>query len=158
ARSRRSTCSCCTGCCAAGKDRAMAKSGYDARDAGGVGVLVRRGVVLVGLLVLALVVASSSCARVDAGHVGIRVKLAGCSRGVQDAPVVTGWVVFNPLTESIVEFPTSVQNVVWTRDVHEGSPNDESLTFASSEGVTVNADVGLAFHVDGDKAPRLYGA
>ena len=36
--------------------------------------------------------------RVDAGHVGIRVKLAGSDRGVQEMPVVTGWVFYNPLT------------------------------------------------------------
>ncbi|MBK6530830.1 MAG: hypothetical protein IPF99_14825 [Deltaproteobacteria bacterium] len=102
------------------------------------------------------VVGSASCARVDPGHVGIRVKLAGSARGVQDAPIVTGWVAYNPLTEMVVEFPTSVQNIVWSKDVHEGSPADESITFASSEGVSVNADVGLAFHVEAQRAPRLY--
>lgn len=75
---------------------------------------------------------------------------------MQNAPLVTGWVFFNPLSETIVEFPVNVQNVVWTKDTNEGSPVDESITFASSEGVTVNADVGLAFHIDGQKAPRLY--
>ena len=63
----------------------------------------------------------------DAGHIGIRVKLAGAARGVQNAPIVTGWVVFNPLTEQIIEFPTSVQNITWTKDVNEGNPIDESL-------------------------------
>jgi regulator of protease activity HflC (stomatin/prohibitin superfamily) len=108
-------------------------------------------------LVVACVVGSASCTRVDPGHVGVRVKLAGSSRGVQNAPIVTGWVVYNPLTELVVEFPTSVQNVVWTKDLHEGSPVDESISFASSEGVTVNADVGLAFHIEPEKAPQLYG-
>lgn len=117
----------------------------------------RSAVITLVVLVLACVVGSASCTRVDPGHVGIRVRLAGSSRGVQNAPIVTGWVAYNPLTELVVEFPTSVQNIVWTRDAHEGSPADESITFASSEGVSVNADVGLAFHIDADKAPRLYG-
>lgn len=95
--------------------------------------------------------------RVDAGHVGIRVKLAGSDRGVQDMPVVTGWVVFNPLTEQIVLFPTSVQNVVWTQSAHEGKPFDESITFSSSEGVNVSADIGLSFHIEPALAPKLYG-
>lgn len=103
----------------------------------------------------ACVVGSASCTRVDPGHVGIRVRLAGSSRGVQ-TPIVTGWVMPDPLAELVVEFPTSVQNIVWTRDAREGSPADESITFAS-RGVSVNADVGLAFHIDADKAPRLYG-
>jgi len=108
------------------------------------------------VLVLSCIVGSASCTRVDVGHVGIRVRLAGSERGVQNAPVVTGWVAFNPLTESIVVFPTSVQNIVWTRDIVEGSPADESISFASSEGVSINADVGLAFHIDPAKAPQLY--
>jgi regulator of protease activity HflC (stomatin/prohibitin superfamily) len=75
---------------------------------------------------------------------------------VQNAPIVSGWVFYNPVTEMVVEFPTSVQNIVWTRDAHEGSPTDESITFASSEGVSVNADVGLAFHIEATKAPQLF--
>src|ERR1700734_596068 len=95
--------------------------------------------------------------RVDAGHVGIRVKLAGSDRGVQDMPVVTGWVFYNPLTEQIILFPTSVQNVVWTQSAHEGKAYDESITFSSSEGVNVNADIGLSFHIEASLAPKLYG-
>ncbi|MGH7436956.1 MAG: hypothetical protein ACRENE_14885, partial [Polyangiaceae bacterium] len=69
---------------------------------------------LVVLMGGAVFVGCQMTTRVDAGHVGIRVKLAGSDRGVQDMPVVTGWVFYNPLTEQIVLFPTSVQNVVWT--------------------------------------------
>ena len=93
----------------------------------------------------------------DAGHVGIRVRLAGSDRGVQDMPVVTGWVFFNPLTEQIVLFPTSVQNVVWTQSPNEGRAIDESITFSSGEGVNISADIGLSFHIEPPLAPRLYG-
>jgi regulator of protease activity HflC (stomatin/prohibitin superfamily) len=72
-------------------------------------------------------------------------------------PVVTGWVLYNPLTEQIVLFPTSVQNVVWTQSTHEGKPFDESITFSSNEGVNVNADIGLSFHIEPSLAPKLYG-
>src|SRR5215831_12493202 len=100
-----------------------------------------RRVVLTAVGALAVVyLGCATTTRVDAGHVGIRVKLAGSDRGVQDMPVVTGWVVYNPLTEQIVLFPTSVQNVVWTQSAHEGKPFDESITFSSSEGVNVNSD------------------
>ncbi len=136
----------------------MAKTGNNTVqfNPSNVGGAVRSGLITLLVLVLACVVGSASCARVDPGHVGIRVKLAGSARGVQDAPIVTGWVAYNPLTEMVVEFPTSVQNIVWSHDPHEGSTIDESITFASSEGVTVNADVGLAFHVEAERAPRLY--
>ena len=44
--------------------------------------LISRLVLVVALIGGALLLFSSCTARVDAGHVGIRVKLAGSSRGV----------------------------------------------------------------------------
>jgi regulator of protease activity HflC (stomatin/prohibitin superfamily) len=125
-------------------------------DARALGRSARRFLVFIGLVVAVLFVGCQATTRVDAGHVGIRVKLAGSDRGVQDMPVVTGWVVYNPISEQIVIFPTSVQNVVWTANAHEGRPVDESITFSSSEGVNVNADVGLSFHIEPSLAPKLY--
>jgi regulator of protease activity HflC (stomatin/prohibitin superfamily) len=120
------------------------------------GSFLKRVIIAIAVLIGAVFVFTSCSARVDAGHVGIRVKLAGSSRGVDDIPVVTGWVFYNPLTEQLVMFPTSVQNVVWTKDAHEGSPHDESITFSSAEGVNINADVGLSFHIEPNLAPHLY--
>ena len=97
-------------------------------DSAGLGRTLRRLLVGAILIGAALYLGCATTTRVDAGHVGIRVKLAGSDRGVQDMPVVTGWVVYNPLTEQIVLFPTSVQNVVWTQSVHEGKAFDESIT------------------------------
>jgi regulator of protease activity HflC (stomatin/prohibitin superfamily) len=65
-------------------------------------------------------------------------------------------VFYNPAFEQIVQFPTSVQNVIWSASPHEGKPVDESITFSSSEGVNVNADIGLSFHIDPERAPALY--
>jgi len=118
--------------------------------------LLRRAGMAVALIIVAAVVFASCFTRVDAAHVGIRIKLAGTSRGVDDIPQVTGWVFFNPLTEQIILFPTSVQNIVWTKDAHEGSPRDESITFASQEGANVNCDVGLAFQIEPKMAPHIY--
>ena len=112
----------------------------------------------VAALALLIVVAFASITRIDASHVGIKVELTGSDkiRGVQDVPVVTGWTIFNPVTEQVIEFPISVQNVVWTSSLHEGKPVDESITFSSTEGVSVNADIGLGFHVDPALAPHLF--
>src|SRR5262245_3987543 len=100
----------------------------------------RRFALVSGVVVLLLFLGCSTTTRVDAGHVGIRVRLAGSERGISDMPVVTGWVWYNPVTEQIVVFPTSVQNVVWSASPHEGKPIDESITFSSTEGVNINAD------------------
>lgn len=125
-------------------------------DSASAGRSLRRFALLAVIAVGLLYLGCATTTRVDAGHVGIRVKLAGSDRGVQDMPVVTGWVFYNPLTEQIVLFPTSVQNVVWTQSAHEGKPFDESITFSSSEGVNVNADIGLSFHIEAGLAPKLY--
>ncbi len=116
----------------------------------------RRFVATGATLALLGLVGCSTVHRIDAGHVGIKVRLAGSSRGVQDMPVVTGWVFVNPITEQLVTFPTSVQNVIWTATPHEGRAYDESITFSSAEGVNVNADVSLSFHIEPNLAPHLY--
>jgi regulator of protease activity HflC (stomatin/prohibitin superfamily) len=126
-------------------------------DSAGAARSIRRLLVVALVVIGVFYIGCSTTTRVDAGHVGIRVKLAGSDRGVQDMPIVTGWVVFNPLTEQIILFPTSVQNVVWAQSAHEGKAYDESITFSSSEGVNVNADIGLSFHIDPTLAPKLYG-
>jgi regulator of protease activity HflC (stomatin/prohibitin superfamily) len=118
--------------------------------------VVRRWLIGLALLVAFVIISLTTITRIDPAHVGIRVKLAGSNRGVQDMPVVTGWVFFNPLTEQIIEFPTSIQNVVWAQSAHEGAAHDESITFSSSEGVNVNADIGLSFSIEPTKVPHLY--
>jgi regulator of protease activity HflC (stomatin/prohibitin superfamily) len=110
------------------------------------------GLALIGFILLT----NATVTRIDAGHVGIRVRLAGSARGVQDIPIVTGWVFFNPLTEQVVEFPTSVKNIVWTAAQNEGRAVDESITFSSGEGVNINSDIGLSFHIEPSLAPHLY--
>ena len=126
-------------------------------DPGSAARTAKRVVLFIAMLVAFVVASCATVTRIDAGHVGIRVKLAGSDRGVQDIPVVTGWVFYNPLTEQIIEFPISVQNIVWTASPHEGGrPVDESITFSSGEGVNVNADIGLSFHIDPALAPHLY--
>ncbi len=131
-------------------------SEYSRFDLQSSGRVVKRWLGGLGLLVLFIVLSLTTITRIDPAHVGIRVKLAGSNRGVQDMPVVTGWVFFNPLTEQIIEFPTSIQNVVWGQSVHEGAPHDESITFSSSEGVNVNADIGLSFSIEPSRVPHLY--
>jgi regulator of protease activity HflC (stomatin/prohibitin superfamily) len=125
-------------------------------DADSAARTAKRFLLLVGVSLLVVFIGCSTTTRVDAGHVGIRVKLAGSDRGVQDMPVVTGWVFYNPVSEQLVLFPTSVQNVVWSANLHEGRPIDESITFSSNEGVNVNADIGLSFHIEPSLAPKLY--
>lgn len=128
--------------------------------------LVKRIALGSALAVFLLIFFCTTLTRIDVGHIGVKVKLAGSGRGVQqDMQIKTGWVFFNPFTEQVVEFPVSVQNIILSADKHEGNGpkdkdsehgHDESITFSSLEGVNANADIGFSFHIDPQQAPQLY--
>src|ERR1700720_2707096 len=93
---------------------------------------------LLGLIILFSLLARVT--RIEAGHVGVEINLAGKQRWASEIPVRTGWVVYSPLRTQIIEFPTYVQTVKWTRDVAEGHPADEEMDFNSKEGMDIRVD------------------
>jgi len=93
---------------------------------------------------------------VQPGYVGIKVKLYGTERGVQDLPIVTGRVWYNPWTEKIYDFPTFLQYKVWTANPNEGSRNDESITFVTKDRIQANVDVSVAYQFMPNKVPELF--
>jgi regulator of protease activity HflC (stomatin/prohibitin superfamily) len=110
---------------------------------------------VLGFIVL-IIVSSSSCTRIDAGHVGLVVKLYGSEKGVQDITEVTGMVWYNPLTTQVYEFPTFVQNAVFTRDVTEGSPTNEEFRVTMKDGLVVTFDVSMNYRVNPDKVTMIF--
>ena len=62
-------------------------------------------------MVLIALIQPYSLERVDAGHVGIKVKLTGNSRGVSNYEYKTGWVIYNSWVEQMLEFPTYQQHI-----------------------------------------------
>lgn len=110
-----------------------------------------------GLLAIAvLITGCAGCTVVNPGYVGIKVNMVGSDRGVQDIPVVTGWVFYNPFTQRVYEYPTFVQTAQWTKDPHEGSPQNEEVSFNSKEGMLMQADISLSYQLDGAKVPSFY--
>ncbi len=110
---------------------------------------------------IALFIAASSaaaCGRtiVEPGHVGIQVDYYGQDRGVESYPKVTGVVWYNPITTKVLQYPTYVQTAVWTHNINEGNPVDESITFTTADQMQVSADVSLAYHLLGEKVPAFY--
>lgn len=94
----------------------------------------------------------ASCAKVEPGYVGIKVNQYGDQKGVEDFPLQTGRVTYNPFTTDVYKFPTFRQNVVWQKAGDE----DESITFNSIEGSVVNADVGLSYSIDAEHVPGIF--
>lgn len=107
------------------------------------------------LPVVLLAIMLGACSKVPAGNVGVWVYLLGSSKGVDVETVGPGryWVGIN---EELYLFPTFTQNYVWTQEPTEGSPNDESITFQTVEGLSVNTDIGISYHIDPDKAAAVF--
>ncbi len=99
----------------------------------------------------------TGCYRVVApGHVGIVVKQAGSDRGVQDFPIQSGRVWYNPVNEVVLTYPTYVQRAIWTSSTQEGRPMNDELSFQSLEGLHFNADVNVSYQLSRDQVPHFY--
>src|SRR5271155_5839569 len=116
-------------------------------------IVIGIAVLLVALILFSLLLRVT---RIEAGHVGVEINLAGQQRGASQIPIRTGWVVYSPLTTQIIEFPTYVQTVKWTKDVNEGHPINEEMGFNSKEGMEIFVDVSLSYAIDPAKVPDFY--
>ena len=117
-------------------------------------LLVIAAVVILGLLIFFNTLVRVT--RIEAGYVGVEINLAGTQRGASDIPVRTGWVFFSPLKTQIIEFPTFVQTVKWTRDLNEGHAVNEEMGFNSKEGMQIFSDVSLSYAIEPAKVPDFY--
>lgn len=108
-----------------------------------------------GLFFIGLITLSIGCGRVPPGQVGIKVNNLGSNEGVDQQELGVGyhWI---GLFSNLYLFPTFKQNYVWTLSPHEGQPSDESITFQTSEGLSVNADFGISFSVNPAKTSVLF--
>jgi regulator of protease activity HflC (stomatin/prohibitin superfamily) len=116
---------------------------------GALGVVLLIVLLLLGVFLLRVT-------RIEAGHVGVVINLAGQQRGASEIPVRTGWVVYSPLSTQIIEFPTYVQTVKWTKDLSEGHPINEEMGFNSKEGMEIFVDVSLSYAIEPTKVPDFY--
>jgi regulator of protease activity HflC (stomatin/prohibitin superfamily) len=98
---------------------------------------------LVAILTTGLLM--SSCTRIDAGYEGILVKQYGTEKGVQDVSLVTGRVWYNPLTESVFQFPVFVQTVDY-----------DPFTVNAKDGSVFTVDPTISFKVENGKSPHIF--
>jgi regulator of protease activity HflC (stomatin/prohibitin superfamily) len=114
-----------------------------------------RGILMVSIVASAVV--STGCYRVVApGHVGIIVKQSGSDRGVQDFPIQSGRVWYNPVNETVLTYPTYVQRTIWTSSTLEGRPMNDEISFQSAEGLRFTADVNVSYQLVREEVPHFY--
>lgn len=97
------------------------------------------------LLIIPVIFSLSSCERIDAGHVGIKVSMYGDDKGVNDITLVTGRVWYNPLTADIIEFPVFTQ----TKDY-------DPFVVNSKDASEFTVDPTLSYFVNSDKVPFIF--
>ena len=94
----------------------------------------------------------SSCERIDAGHVGVKVNLYGNGKGVDDVTECAGLVFYNPLSTRIYEFPYFVQHkeYIKTEDM------DNSFVVNSKDGSEFHVSPMINYTVQRDKIPYVF--
>jgi regulator of protease activity HflC (stomatin/prohibitin superfamily) len=104
-----------------------------------------------------LIFSISGCERIDAGHVGVKVNLYGDGKGVDDVTEVTGWVLYNPISTKIVEFPTFVQHKEYKQVIEDGQlVADESFVVNSKDGSEFHVSPLLNYSVKREKVPYIF--
>lgn len=113
---------------------------------------------LIGVSVLVLMIFGfTGCERIDAGHVGVKVNLYGNGKGVDDVTEVTGWVLYNPISTKIVEFPTFVQHKEYKQVIEDGTlVTDESFVVNSKDGSEFHCSPMVNYAVKRERVPYIF--
>ncbi|GAA4832361.1 SPFH domain-containing protein [Algivirga pacifica] len=114
------------------------------------------GLVAAAFMVLIIALFATCYQRIEAGYAGIRVNLYGSERGVDDVREVTGAVWYNPVTTKIYQTPLFVQNAIFTRDMTEGSRNNDEIRVTTNDGLVVSMDVSINYRVKEDQAVSIF--
>lgn len=102
-------------------------------------------VVILSLAVIAVMFSFSSCERIDAGNVGLKVNMTGGDRGVSNIKYVTGWVWYMPGVSKVVEIPVFVQHKEY-----------EPLAVYAKGGIQWTVHPSINYQVNGEKADSMY--
>jgi regulator of protease activity HflC (stomatin/prohibitin superfamily) len=119
----------------------------------GFGVGIVTAIAVIGIVAM---LATNGCETIEPGYVGIKVNQWGTDRGVDQYPILVGRVSYNSVSEKIYKFPVYLQNYPWTASPLEGAPHDESLSFASKEGLALGADISIQYAFDQTKIAHLF--
>lgn len=100
---------------------------------------------LFSLLIVAGMLMTSCVTKVDPAAEGIKVKLVGSDRGVDDVTLVSGWVWYNPFTTQIYEYPNYVQTVDY-----------EPFVLNSKDGSQFTVDPTILIQVEKGEGPVIF--
>lgn len=99
----------------------------------------------IAILALMTLVSFNACSRIDAGHVGLKINMAGGDKGVSNIKYVTGWVFYMPGASKIEEIPTFVQHKEY-----------DGIEVYARGGIKWQVKPALNYQVNADKADSMY--
>ena len=103
----------------------------------------------------ALVLLFMSWRTIQPGYVGIEFNKA--KNDVTTGALEPGWVLINPFTSAIQEYPVTIQTYVMVQQGGEGQVSgDDSVKIQSKEAQQLNLDVAVQYRVNKDEASQLY--
>lgn len=109
---------------------------------------------LPALLALLVLFNITGCTKVESGNAAVRVSLYGDDKGdIETLPAGKYWP---EIGKEIYKFPTFTQNYVWTAAEDEGSPNNESIDFQTKDGLRINGDFGIAYHIEPENVKTVF--
>lgn len=106
-------------------------------------------VVIVGVSLLALLLLSWRT--IPPGSIGIIFDKS--SHTINTTPLLPGWAFINPFTQSIQEYPVTIQTYSM---VYQGSTGDDSIKVQSKEGQQVNLDVVIQYRIHSEEVAAIY--
>jgi regulator of protease activity HflC (stomatin/prohibitin superfamily) len=56
----------------------------------------------------------------------------------------------------VYEFPTHTKTVLWSRDPHEDSKENQEITFNTVEGAKVSSDVSVNYTIRAERVPHIF--
>ncbi len=121
------------------------------RQSGRMGTLIVIGIIAVALLWLL----TSAWRSISPGYVGI--VFDKITHKVTARVIEPGWAFINPFSQSIREYPVTIQTYSMVQKGIEGQVGgDDSIKVQSSEGQQLNLDVVIQYQVNKQEAGALY--
>lgn len=107
---------------------------------------MKKTIIVLGISFLVAILAFITCSeRINLGHEGILVNLYGSNRGASDVVLVSGRVWYNPITQSVIETPTTVIPVDYP-----------PFTLNDADGTEFTVDPTLTLKVIEGSSPKIY--
>ena len=100
------------------------------------------------MAMMAVVVLTAACARVEPGQVGIKVSYLDGHGGTNDYRVASGFVWFVPVLDRVLVYPTAIQTA--RLEARDG------VRFNSKEGTAFSADLFVSYFLPAQQVPVFY--